>query len=186
MFVRSRVVACALALVPALALATVVVQQSFEQMTHTASMIVRGKVQSSTAQLVRDGKAIETFTTLEVTDVLKGPAAKTVVIRQPGGVVGRQGQAVAGVATFTPGEDVIVFLSHPGDDAKANIVMGLSYGKITVEKTSLGEIRAFRDARGLGSYDPQTAVVHPVNSREDLGLADAFVSRLRRAVEGTR
>lgn len=185
--VRSRFAfAIAALLVPIAASATVVLAQSFEQMTATAQLVVRATTSEPVAKLGERGR-IETWTELHVTEVLKGKAPATILVRQPGGVVGNIGQTVVGAAEFKAHEDVLLFLERAPDNSGGYVVLSMAFGKVTFEQTALGELKAFRDARGIATYDPKagTNEVRPLNSREDLGLAEQFLSRIRNAVKST-
>lgn len=171
-------------LVPLAASATVVIAQSFEQMTATSHLVVRGRAGAPIARMGDRGH-IETWTPIHVSEVLKGKAGAEIQIRQPGGVVGDIGQSVAGAAQFKEGEDVVLFLERHPDNSGSYVVLGLAFGKVSLEKNGLGELRAFRDARGIATFDAKagTNEVRPINSREELGSADAFLTRIRNAVK---
>jgi hypothetical protein len=168
-------------LLSARAEATVVLQQSFEEMTSDAHLVVRGVALKSAARWDDGGRRINTWTELRVTEVLKGSAAGTVMVRQAGGVVGPVGQSVAGAAEFSEGEEVLLFLVHPGDDAKAWVVSSMAMGKVTLGQDAFGKPRAWRDGRGMGLYEPKGGKVRLVDGREDLGQAEAFLARIRAA-----
>lgn len=185
---RTATLAAALAalLLPPGAHATVVRGLTLEQMAVQSPVIVRGTVGAQECRWDDAHRRIQTFTELQVTEALKGEVPKTLLVRQPGGVVGNVGADVAGAARFKTGEEVILFLEHPGDDPHGFIVSGLSAGKITLEKTAFGELRAKRDLRGIAFWRPEGAerqpTVRDVNNLEDLGTADALLRRIRAAV----
>src|SRR3954467_4273137 len=99
MSVRTRLAMLAALLLPLAASATVVMNLSFEQLTATSQLVVRGKALIPVARQGERGK-IETFTDVEISEVLKGKAPSKITIRQPGGVVGKVGQSVDGAAQF--------------------------------------------------------------------------------------
>jgi hypothetical protein len=171
-------------LLSARAEATVVLQQSFEEMTAEAHLVVRGVALRSTARWDDEGRRINTWTELRVTEVLKGSAAGTVLVRQAGGVVGGIGQSVSGAAEFREGEEALLFLVHPGDDARAYVVSSMAMGKVTLAADTFGKLRAWRDGRGMGLYEPRGGKVRLVDGREDLGPAEAFLSRIRSTARG--
>lgn len=186
--IRVAVVALvATVLAPAAASATVVLLESFEQMTANSQLVVRGVAGASNVRWNPEHTRIETWTEISVEEVLKGKVSAPVSIRQVGGVIGDIGMGVAGEASFKQGEQVLLFLEHPGDNPIIYVVRSMSYGKILLEKNALGEVRAYRDAKGLGLYDPAPGSgIKLVNSREDLGHAESFVARIKRAVKGAR
>lgn len=171
----------AVVLLPLVASATVVLSESFEQLTLNSHLVVRGKAGASTARWDEGRTRINTWTTINVEEVIKGTLSGPVVIRQVGGVVGDVGMSAAGEASFKQGEEVLLFLEHPGDDQKIFVVRSMSFGKVILEKNGLGELRAYRDAKGLGIYDPKDSGIKLLNSREDLGNADTFITRIKRA-----
>jgi hypothetical protein len=67
---------------------------------------------------------------IEVTETLKGQTGSTVLLVQPGGQVGDIGQMVHGLPSFTPGEEVVVFLDRHGADAFR--VTAMAQGKYQV------------------------------------------------------
>ena len=169
------------------AAATVVIAQSFEEMAQKSPLIVRasiGQVQSAWAP---NEKTIETWVEVQVTEVLKGKvrSGATLVVRNPGGVVGNIGARVSGAPKFTPGEDTLLFLEPAADTPNVWLVTGLSAGKVSFTKNPFGELRAIRDTRGIAFYEP-TAGPAPkyrqVDRPEDLGTPEDFIARVRKAV----
>ena len=177
----------ALVLLPLVASATVVLAESFEQLTANSHLVVRGIAGSSSVRWDDAGGRINTWTAIDVREVLKGKLAGPVLIRQAGGVIGKVGQSVSGEASFKEGEEVIVFLEHPGDDQNIYVVRSMSFGKVTLAPSPLNERRAYRDGKGLGVYAPaEGSNIRVLNGREDLGNAESFVSRIKRAAKGAR
>jgi hypothetical protein len=105
--------------------------------------VVRGKVVSSQARWTADHGRIITDTTIEVAEALKGRPAKTVVVMQPGGEVGDVGQRVDGVASFHPGEEVVVFLEARG--VERFTLSGMAQGRFRVERAADGTVHARQD-----------------------------------------
>lgn len=161
--------------------ATVVLRQTFEEMAVEAHAVVRGKAGPSVARWEDGGRRINTWTEIHVTEVLKGSAGATVKVRQAGGVVPPVGQTVAGAAEFKEGEDVLLFLEHPGDDPRNFVVVSMAMGKVSFAQDSFGALRAYRDGRGMGLYEARGGTVQVVEQKEDLGKASAFLARIRKA-----
>ena len=93
---------------------------------------MRGRVVATTSAWDAEAGAIYTYVTIDVARAwgLAGAPAK-VVLKQLGGVVGREALVVGGQADFTAGEDVMVFLDvRPRDRTLA--VAGLALGKWTL------------------------------------------------------
>jgi hypothetical protein len=163
----------------ATALASIGPVWSDDQLAGFASAIVRGQV--LTTSLGRDPQtgAIYTYATLSVDESFKGNIVEpTIVIKQLGGVLGDIGYAVADQATFTNGEEVIVFLeTRPRD--RTLYTVALWQGKWTIERaTDTGELIA---TRPWPHREPGAAKLN-IDQRS-LG---AFVSRLRLQNDGQR
>ena len=170
-------------LAPLSALATVVLSMSMEEMTSRATLVVQGTVNVSSPGWDEPRAKIWTWTEVVVKDTLKGRAQDTVLVKQPGGVVGAVGMSVAGAATFAPGEEVVLFLEPANDEPGAWVPVAMSSSKVTLEER-LGVKVARRDLAGLVFAQPgKKGVAEPVDERETLGTADAFLARVRAAVK---
>lgn len=171
------------------AAATVVVAHTFEQMVAEASLVVKARVNQVQSSFNRAHTSIDTWVEVEVEESIKGTLTRgaPLLVRTPGGVVGEAGVHVAGAPAFRPGEQVVLFLERAGDDASTLVVQGLAAGKVTLEVDGDGTLRAMRDLSGLTFYDAQPGLTAPrgtlrtVARPEDLGAADAFIARLRKA-----
>lgn len=119
-----------------LALATTLIAVDVPTLSQSADAIVLGTVLSSAPRLTRDGSRIITDTEIQVAEVLKGTPEKTIVVMQPGGIVGDLGQRVEGTAPFTVGEEVVVFLERRGTDRWA--VTGMIQGKFHIQRSTGG------------------------------------------------
>lgn len=111
------------------AAAATVVTATVEELARGADLVVRGTVEGREARF--HGSRIYTTLRIRPAAAWKGSAAEVVEVRIPGGVVGDQGQKVAGVAAFAEGEEVVLFLRRGAGAAYG--VMGLSQGKFRVE-----------------------------------------------------
>lgn len=171
-----------LALAPLGVFASVVVQRSIEELAAQAPLVVHGTVHQVAADWDKERAKIWTWTEIVVTETLKGPRSSTVLVKQPGGVVGELGQDVAGVARFAPGEEVVLFLEPAPDERGAWIPTSLTASKVSLVD-HLGAKVARRDLHGITFARPgQKGVVRPVDELETLGLADRFLARVRAAV----
>lgn len=119
------------------ALGTTLLYRDVPDLSRTSDAVVRGKVVDTQSRWSSDGRRIFTDVTIAVQETLKGEPAKTVVIIQPGGQVGDIGQKVSGLAGFTPGEEVVVFLERRGDSRF--IVNGMAQGKYRIERSTDGK-----------------------------------------------
>jgi len=152
----------------ALALST-----SVEDLARDADAVVRGKVVRTTARWSSDGRRILTYAEVETSSVWRGSAPARVTVVTRGGVVGDIGQRVDGLATFSEGEEVVLFLGKAGDSAFR--VRGGSQGKFTVS----GD-RAGPDLSGVG-LAPGKALVAGERRAEAMPVAE-----LERRVRGAR
>jgi hypothetical protein len=136
--------------------ATTLIRLETPDLARKSELVVRGKVSRADAHWTGDHRRIVTDVEIEVAESFKGQAPKTVVVEQPGGVVGDIGQRVDGIARFDPGEEVVVFLERrPGDRF---LVTGMAQGKFRVERSSDGKV-AFAVPAELGEatvVDPAT------------------------------
>ena len=175
-----------LAALSTLASASVVMHETLDDMARRVPVIVRGKVARSVASWDEQQHTIWTWTELTVTDPIKGKAPSIVLIKQPGGEVGPIGQAVAGVATFTEGEDCVVFLQPAPNEKAAFMVSGMAAGKVLMTQVK-GVPTAVRDTSGLAFARPADGkIAERVRSPELLGSPDDFVKRVRAAIGGAR
>jgi hypothetical protein len=110
---RIRTLLCALSLVFVSRLAaTIVPSLTFEQMTDQSEVVVQGQVTRSWSDWDGEHKYIWTHYEIAVASTQKGRAEATVVVSEPGGVVGDKAMAIAGVVSYAPGERIAVFLQR--------------------------------------------------------------------------
>lgn len=115
--------------------------------------------------------------------MLKGNPGPTVIAMQPGGEVGDVGQHVDGVARFTPGEEVVVFLEARGGRW---LVAGMVQGKFRVERSSDGRA-AFVRADPAGDsvlLDPVTR--QPVSRPAAVLTLDELRAQVKAALPPTQ
>jgi hypothetical protein len=126
-----HVVVAAVICVALAAHATVLVPLDTKALTARAERIVLGTVESEQSRWSADHQAIYTDVTLVVTRVYKGAGkpGERVVVRREGGVVDGMGMRVYGAATFTVGEEVVVFMETRGNAAWT---VGMTQGKLRV------------------------------------------------------
>ncbi|GHG73814.1 hypothetical protein [Comamonas sp. JC664] len=97
-----------------------------------ADTVVHGVVRRVESRWSGDGMRILTDVEIQVTESLKGQPGGTVLVTQPGGRMGDIGQVVHGLASFTPGEEVVVFLQKRGP--RAFRVSDMAQGKFQVKR----------------------------------------------------
>ena len=174
---RGRWSWCGVALLASLALslpaaAAVVEGLSLAALGARASLVVRGRVESSVGAWDQGSRRIQTHTRLQVLEVLRGPASSggaptdgppvavggVLEVVAPGGVVGSLGQKVPGSPRFVPGEEVLLFLERV---ASGYTPLGLSLGKFTVRPAGRGGQVAVRELDGLVFQLPDGEIVPP-------------------------
>ena len=118
-------------------------QLSLDQMTQSATAIVRARVTGSSASFT--GSTIYTHYKLQVSETWKGfPAAEVML---PGGVAGGYRQTFPGIPTLQPGTDYVLFLwtSSTGITHLVGLTQGifnvsaLKDGTAEVSRPKIGE-----------------------------------------------
>lgn len=132
-----RVIAVASTVLASTAAATTMLAQDIEALSRGADAVVQGTVTKVESRWTADKLRIVTVVELEVSEALKGAPGRTATLIQPGGVVGDVGQKVSGLASFAPGEEVVVFLERRGGGTFH--VAGMAQGKFRVERSSDGQ-----------------------------------------------
>ncbi|HEX5752059.1 MAG TPA: hypothetical protein VFZ09_37925 [Archangium sp.] len=117
--------------------ATTMLRADLPELAQSSDAIVHGTVRRVESRWSGDGRRIITDVEIQVTEALKGQASGTVLVTQPGGRVGDIGQRVSGLAAFTPGEEVVVFLERHGKQAFR--VSGMVQGKYQVQRSEDGK-----------------------------------------------
>ena len=110
------VTACVLGFVHA-SWSAVVERLSVEDLARGADAIVVARVVATSAAWNEGRTKIYTFTTLEVSDALKGGPAGRVVVKELGGAVGDIAMEASGAPRFSAGEEVLVFLRRDSEGA---------------------------------------------------------------------
>jgi hypothetical protein len=146
-----RAFSCLTLLLAGAALATTLLAQDVPALTRGSAAVLRGKVVKVEARLTRDGARIMTDATIEVQQAYKGAPASTVVVMQPGGEVDGLGQHVEGVAHFSVGEEVVLFLEARGE---RYLVAGMAQGKWKVERTGPTPLARPQSLEGAVTLDP--------------------------------
>jgi hypothetical protein len=117
-----------------------------EDLARSSDAVVRGTVERQASRMV--GKRIVTDVEIRIASVWRGTAPQRVKVTVPGGVVGDLGQRVDGMASFTPGEEVVVFVGRSSDGRWR--VNGAAQGKFKVDaaqaqaRPSLDDVRFLR------------------------------------------
>lgn len=159
--------------------ASTLLKMAVEELAQKSAVIARGKVVRTESRWSGDGMRIITDVELVVSEALKGSPGSVVVVTQPGGRVGDIAQTVSGLAAFSQGEEVLVFLSDPRGGRYG--VEGAVQGKYRLDATAEGGLRAvlgsFRDVLFL---DPRTR--RPVEGETQPLAWEKLRSQIRRAL----
>jgi hypothetical protein len=139
--------------VAAAAHATTMIQLDLKTMTARADRVVLGTVESTVSRWTPDHQAIYTEATLRVAKSYKGALkpGDALVVRREGGSVDGIGMRVYGAASFTPGEEAVVFVEQRG---AASWVVGMSQGKLRVTTGADGQKYVAANYSGLQFTTP--------------------------------
>ena len=124
-----------------------------EQMIDTAATAFEGTCTGNRVERDPATQLVVTYTTFQVTDVLKGSVAGTYTIKQVGGTMPDTGlqYRVSGVPTFAPGQDYVVFLAGVSS-AGFSSPIGLSQGRFSIRTDASGRhVGNGRDFKEMGS-----------------------------------
>lgn len=116
-------------LVPAAVGATVLIEQSPQQIMRQADLVVLGHVVAQRS--VRAQGTLMTESLVAVEETLKGPATRQVVISQLGGKDGNIEMDVPGDARLVPGQRVVL-ATYLHDDGRRYLV-GMALGAFVIE-----------------------------------------------------
>jgi hypothetical protein len=165
-------------MLPRTASATVLVAADLGELVASARNIVHGRVVDTTSQWLDGRRGIETIVTLAVEDALKGPAARSITFRVPGGQMGPYRSFLPGVPTFSEGDDVIVFLA--GEGPAIPHIVGFSQGVYRV--SSGGESPTVRPGVPGPVSGSNAKVARGTGSR--VAPLEAFETQVRALVRG--
>jgi hypothetical protein len=164
----------ALAIGVARSSATVIVPADFNEMVAGSQLVIHGRVVDVRSQMVGDRRTIESVVTVAVDEAIKGAPGSTVVVRVPGGVVGRYQRVMVGAPSLTQGEEVVLFLT--GRPPAIPMPFGLSQGVYRVLRGSDGRARVAAPVLAEGR------IVRGDPARRPLDVG-AFVAQIRSAME---
>jgi hypothetical protein len=130
-----------------LLLATVVPRMGFEELSGRAVRIVHARCVSIDAFVEAETGTIWTRNHFVILDTLKGESAAMIVVTEPGGIVGGQGQWIPGAPQFAPGDESVLFLSQTGTGKWR--VYGWGQGNYRISRDAIsGEARVKPDLAG--------------------------------------
>lgn len=147
---RASLLTAVALLFAAAASATTFVVPSDRYMVAGSKAIVVAKVVTSATQLTDTG-SIETVTTIEIEEVLKGKLDdSTLKVHAPGGTYGDRTLVTFGTPRFRDGEKVILFLVQPKADRW--VVLNLLLGKFTRATDREGRKVAMRQEADISGW----------------------------------
>jgi hypothetical protein len=122
-------------------------QLSLDQMTQSATSIIRARVIGSSASFT--GSTIYTHYRLRITETWKGLPASEVMI--PGGASGGYKQTFPGMPALQTGTEYVLFLWT--SSAGITHLVGLNQGIFNVSQLGDGSLQVSRDAVGENIFD---------------------------------
>ena len=129
-------------------------QLSMDQMTQSATAIVRARVTGSSASFT--GSTIYTHYKLQISETWKGSPGTEVML--PGGVAGGYRQSFPGVPSLQTGAEYVLYLWKSSKTGVTHIV-GLSQGIFTVSQQADGSFRVDRPRIGETMLDADGRLV---------------------------
>jgi hypothetical protein len=126
------------------------------QLVGFSDVIVRGRVTRVAVASDERVRALYTYVTLDVSDVVKGRVGdRQIILKQLGGRSGSTALDIAGQPTFAVGEDVVVFLEvRPRDRTLSTTA--LWQGKFTISSDGSIATRQDPGAAGRGIFGGQS------------------------------
>ena len=123
-------------LVPIALHATVLLPAEFREIVNGADLIVYARVTDTEVRWSDDRKHVDTLVTLQAGTYLKGGGGEILVIKVPGGTIGRYMNVLVGAPAFAAGDEAVFFLSSRGREYPA--VFGLNQGvfRVAVDATT--------------------------------------------------
>jgi len=166
----------------AVAHATVVVPLTLEDQVHQSDVVVRATVGSSHAEYVAARGAILTWTELTVTDVVKGQAPSTLVLRQMGGTTDDgTTMLVPGDAHLHAGDDVVLCLRNDPNGSSDVLLLAMAQSAWFVNGQQAARDLSQLTFAVLGGPSG-TQLSEP--GREASVRVDALVADMRRIASG--
>jgi hypothetical protein len=137
--------------------ATTLVRMSLDQLAQASSVIARARVVNRESRWNGQHTQIVTLTTVALNQTLKGKPASTLVIEQPGGVVGRIRSYVPGTAILYPQAEYVLFLEPSSPDRGRYRLVGMAQGAFRVYRDAATRQERVILPRGSVSAAPRSA-----------------------------
>jgi len=175
---RKRILGAALLVVGAAGLlhATIVPALTLEELVERSELIVQGHCVRTWSAWDAAGQFIWTHSEIQVAAAVKGRSGPTVVVSEPGGVVGNLEMVVEGVPHYRAGEDVVLFLYRtPIGVLRAR---GFGQGKYTIAADPAGGSRRVRTQFFGADVVDLSRRAAPVRPAENAPVEE-FLTRVR-------
>lgn len=147
--------------------ATTVLPLYLEEMADSSAIAFEGRCTGNRSEVDAVTGLVVTFTTFEVTEVLKGQVGATHEIKQVGGALPGDGAQfhVMGVPRFELGEEYVVFLAGVSSVGFSSPI-GLAQGRFKVE--AKGAARRVGNGRDFRDMTRRVMARVPPNSRREI------------------
>lgn len=149
------------------ALASGIPALSFDELTDHSELVVSGQVTRVWADWDSSHKFIWTHHEISVSGTHKGSVPATVVISEPGGILGNQAMSIDGTPSYRAGDQVLVFLERmPNHYLRTT---GWGQGKFVVDSAGrlhADSVPALRALDGMTVSDIHARVTARVAARQ--------------------
>jgi len=112
--------------------ATTVLPMSVERLTQASTDVVVARAEESWTEWNPTHTLLHTITRFRISDLMKGKAQSTILVRQMGGRADGIEQKVSGVRGWRQGEEAVLFLRPSHERVGAYAVTGLMQGNFRV------------------------------------------------------
>lgn len=168
--------------------ATVMIDQSLEELAAESQSVIHGDVTS--VETHTNGKVIWTVQQIRVRETLAGLSVGEVMeVVTPGGTLpkgvkgpfGYAGAKAAGIPEFAVGEEVVLFVQPPRSGASFLTVTGFQQGKLNVLRDAKGRATILRDLSGVHRVERTEEGLEPVEGDPLSGIElESLAARIRR------
>ena len=159
--------------------ATVLVPAEFREIVAGAEIIAHARIIGTRAEWADGRREINTIVTAQVLSVYKGDAARTVVFKVPGGLIGRYRNVLVGAPVFRTGDEAVLFLTQGTSDLP--FVFGLNQGVFRIRQDSRSGQRIVVPPPLMAAGDAPERVVRGTAARRPMEL-NAFGAQVRAVI----
>ncbi len=136
------------------ALATTVIPLSIERLTDESTNVSLARAVASNSRWDASRTRIYTYTRFQVVRQMKGALPATFTVKALGGHADGYTMKVAGVRSWQPGEDAVLFLHGSPDADGTYVVTALMQGDFRLQRQPSGEVfvsNGVREAKQLST-----------------------------------